>query len=269
MEDLVVKVQEWFALFGLKALAAVAIMGIGRYAAVGVRSFLRKTLARARIDRTLVSFVSSMAYVAVIVFVVVAALGQLGVETASIIAVLGAAGLAVGLALQGSLSNFAAGVLILVFKPFKVGDYIEAGGTAGSVEEIGILTVELSTPDNRRVIVPNSKAMGDCIVNYTATGTRRLDLAVSVGYGEDLARVQGVLRTILDEEPRVLPEPAAKIGVLELADSGVTVAVRPWVKTADYWDVRFDMLEKIKQRFDAEGIVIPFPQMDVHLRRDG
>ena len=269
MEDLVVKVQEWFALFGLKALAAVAIMGIGRYAAVGIRSFLRKTLARARIDRTLVSFVSSMAYVAVIVFVVVAALGQLGVETASIIAVLGAAGLAVGLALQGSLSNFAAGVLILVFKPFKVGDYIEAGGTAGSVEEIGILTVELKSPDNRLVIVPNSKVMGDCIVNYTATGTRRLDLAVSVGYGEDLARVQGVLRTILDEEPRVLPEPAAKIGVLELADRGVTVAVRPWVKTADYWDVRFDMLEKIKQRFDAEGIVIPFPQMDVHLRRDG
>ena len=142
MEDLVVKVQSWFALFGLKALAAVAIMGIGRYAAVGIRSFLRKTLARARIDRTLVSFVSSMAYVAVIVFVVVAALGQLGVETASIIAVLGAAGLAVGLALQGSLSNFAAGVLILVFKPFKVGDYIEAGGTAGSVEEIGNQTEE-------------------------------------------------------------------------------------------------------------------------------
>ncbi|MGI5870266.1 MAG: mechanosensitive ion channel family protein [Kiritimatiellia bacterium] len=266
MEALVVKIQEWFALFGLRVLAAVAILGIGRYVAVGVRSFLRKALTRTRIDRTLISFVSSLAYVGVIIFVVIAALGQLGVETASIIAVLGAAGLAVGLALQGSLSNFAAGVLILVFKPFKVGDYIEAGGTAGTVDEIGILTIELKTPDGRLVVVPNSKAMGDCIVNYTATGRRRLDVTVSVDYEEDLTRVLRLLQTILDEEPRLLPEPAPRLGVLELGEHGVVVAARPWVKSSEYWDVRFDMLEKIKHRLDDEKIRIPFNQLDVHVR---
>jgi small conductance mechanosensitive channel len=241
------------------------ILVIGRFAAIGIRSFVRRLLTKSRVDTTLVGFITNLSYVAMMAFVIIAALGQLGVQTASFVAVLGAAGLAVGLALQGSLANFAAGVLMIIFKPFKVGDYIEAGGTAGTVEEIGIFSTELKSPDNKKVIVPNAKVTGDNIVNYTAKAQRRVDMIVGVSYSDDLDKVRKVLEAILSEDARILKEPAPIIGVLELANSSVNFAVRSWVNTADYWNVFIDNQEKIKKRFDAEGISIPFPQRDVHL----
>ena len=265
MEQVVVKLQEWIALYGLKVIAALAILVIGRYVAMGVRSVVKRLLQKSLVDDTLVSFVTSLSYVAMMAFIIIAAIGQLGVHTASFVAVLGAAGLAVGLALQGSLSNFAAGVLMIVFKPIKVGDFIEAGGTSGVVEEIGIFTTELKSPDNKKVIIPNAKVTGDNIVNYTAKDKRRVDLVAGVSYSDDLDKVRGVLEEILNEDERILQEPAPTIGVLELADSSVNFAVRPWVKTEDYWSVFFDTQERIKKRFDTEGIVIPFPQQDLHI----
>lgn len=265
MEELAGKLQEWIALYGLKVLAAVVILVLGRLAALGIRAIARRTLTKSGVDPTLVAFVTSVAYIGAMAFVVIAALGQLGVQTASFVAVLGAAGLAVGLALQGSLANFAAGVLMIIFKPFKVGDYIEAGGTAGVVEEIGIFTTVLKSPDNKKIIVPNAKATADNITNYSANDQRRVDIVAGVSYGDDLDKVRGLLEQILKDDERILAEPAPAVKVLELADSSVNFAVRPWVKTEDYWDVFFALQEEIKKRFDAEGISIPFPQQDVHL----
>ncbi|WPD22789.1 MAG: mechanosensitive ion channel [Candidatus Electrothrix scaldis] len=268
MEDLAVKIQEWVILYGIKVGAAILIFILGRYAALTIRSFVEKMLTKSRVDVTLISFLTSISYVAMMAFVVIAALSKLGIQTASFVAVLGAAGLAVGLALQGSLSNFAAGTLLIIFKPFKVGDYIEAAGTAGTVKEIGIFTTELRTPDNKKVIVPNAKASGDNIINYTATGQRRIDMIASVGYSDDLDKVREILISILAEDERILKDPTPVIAVLQLADSSVDFAVRPWVKTSDYFAVLCDTQEKIKKRFDAEGISIPFPQCDMHIHKD-
>ncbi len=265
METIVIKLQDLIAFYGLKVIAAVVILVIGRYVAIGVRNLLRRVMRKSSVEETLVSFVSNVAYVALLAFIVIAALGQLGVHTASFVAVIGAAGLAIGLALQGSLANFAAGVLMIIFKPFKVGDYIEGGGTAGTVEEISIFTTVLKSPDNRKIIVPNAKMTGDNIVNYSAKEQRRIDIVAGVSYGDDLDKVRKVLEQILAEDARILKDPAPTIGVLALADSSINFAVRPWVKTGDYWSVYFDTHEKIKKRFDAEGISIPFPQRDVHL----
>lgn len=267
MEQVIVKVQEWFVLYGLRVVGAIAILVIGWFAAKGVRALIRRMLRRANVDATLVSFVASLCYVGIMAFVIIAALGKLGVETASFVVVLGAAGLAIGLALQGSLANFAAGVLMIIFRPFKAGDYIEGGGVAGVVKEIGIFTTELRSPDNRKIIVPNGKMMGDNIVNYTAEDMRRIDLTAGVSYSDDLDKVRKVLEEILAKDGRVLKDPAPTIGVLELGDSSVNFAVRPWVKTSDYWDVYFATQESIKKRFDAAGISIPFPQQDVHLHK--
>ena len=267
MEQIAAKMQEWIALYGLKVLAALVIIVIGRFAAGGIRSLVRRLLQRSRVDEILVSFTGSVIYVAIIAFVIIAALGQLGVQTASFIAVIGAAGLAVGLALQGSLANFAAGVLMIIFKPFKVGDFIEGGGVLGVVEAIGIFTTELKSPDNKKIIVPNAKMTGDNIVNYSAKDLRRVDIVAGVSYADDIDKVKSILRDILSNDDRVLKDPAPMICVLELADSSVNLAVRPWVKTADYWDVFFATQESIKKRFDAEGITIPFPQQDVHLHK--
>ena len=267
MEQVLLKIQEWIVLYGLKVIAAIAILLIGWIAAKGIRKIIRRMLQRAQVDETLVSFVSSLGYVGIMVFVVIAALGQLGVQTASFVVVLGSAGLAVGLALQGSLANFAAGVLMIIFRPFKVGDYIEGGGVAGVVEEIGIFTTELKSPDNKKIIVPNGKMTGDNIVNYTAKEIRRVDIVAGVSYKDDLEKVRNVLTDILAKDDRILKDPAPTIGVLELADSSVNFAVRPWVKTADYWNVFFATQENIKKRFDSEGICIPFPQRDVHIQK--
>jgi small conductance mechanosensitive channel len=198
-------------------------------------------------------------------FVIIATVGALGIQTTSFVAVLGAAGLAVGLALQGSLANFASGVLIVLFRPYKVGDFIEAAGIAGTVEKVEILTTVFKTGDNKRVIVPNGQVMGSVITNYSANEMRRVDMVVGVSYSDDLDKVRATLEDLIAAEDRIVADPAHKIAVSELADSSVNFVVRPWVKTEDYWGVMFDLTEAIKKRFDKEGISFPFPQQDVHL----
>ncbi|MGI9248857.1 MAG: mechanosensitive ion channel family protein, partial [Woeseiaceae bacterium] len=225
----------------------------------------RKVMQKQEVDKTLETFVCNLVRMALLVVVIIAAIGALGVQTTSFIAIFGAAGLAVGLALQGSLSNFAAGVLIVLFRPYKVGDYIEGAGISGSVEQVQILTTVLKTPDNKEVIVPNSQIMTSIITNYSANDTRRVDMVVGVSYSDDLDKVHKTIRSLVAADDRILDDPACAIAVLELGDSSVNFVVRPWVKTADYWDVRFDMTEAIKRRFDKEGISFPFPQQDVHL----
>jgi len=263
--SLIPQIQEWLAFYGLKIVAAIAIFIFGRWIAKILRNTLRKMMTRNKVDQTLVSFTGSILYAVLIVFVVIAALNQLGIQTTSLIAILGAAGLAVGLALPGSLSNFAAGVLMIIFRPFKSGDYIEGGGVSGTVEDVQIFTTQLITPDNKLIIVPNGKIMSDNIINYSAKDTRRLELVIGVGYGDDLDLARRVLQGVIDKEERILKNPAPMIAVKELADSSVNFVVRPWVNSGDYWGVYFDLVENIKKSFDREGVSIPFPQRDVHL----
>jgi small conductance mechanosensitive channel len=259
------RLQELVAFYGLKIVAAIVIFIVGRWVAKALRRLAVRMMTRAKVEETLVSFVGNLTYVGLLVFVIIAALNQLGVQTTSFIAIIGAAGLAVGLALQGSLANFAAGVLMIIFRPFKVGDYIEAAGVAGVVEEIEIFTTQLRTPDNKTIIIPNAGITGGNITNYSAKDTRRVDMVIGVGYGDDLIQVREILEDILAKDDRVLDDPAPTIAVLELGDSSVNFAVRPWVNTADYWGAYFDLTETVKKRFDEEGISIPFPQRDVHL----
>ena len=272
MQQMFNNTPEWLAkaetiltTFGFKIIAALLIFFVGRWIAKMVQNGLEKGMLKAKVDSVLVTFTVNMAYAAVMVFVVLAALGQLGVQTTSFIAVLGAAGLAVGLALQGSLSNFAAGVMIIIFRPFKIDDYVDGGGVSGVVKAIHIFTTTLTTPDNKKVIVPNSKMMGDNITNYSAEGTRRVDLTASISYGDSIDKAKSALMDLLVKDPRVLKDPAPFVGVSAMADSSVNFAVRPWVKVEDYWDVFFALNEAIKKRFDADGLTIPFPQRDVHL----
>ena len=260
--------QAWTDLavtYGIKLLTAIAIFVIGRWVAKAITGFLRKAMSRAKADDMLIGFLGNIAYGLLLTFVVIAALSQLGIETTSLAAIIAAAGLAVGLALQGSLSNFAAGVMIIIFRPFKKGDYIEAGGTAGSVHDISIFTTTLKTPDNKTVIVPNSGVTGGNITNYSAEAKRRVDFVFGIGYNDDMKKAKTVLEQIIAADERVLQDPAPVVAVLELADSSVNFAVRPWVKTSDYWDVFFDITEAVKDTFDKEGISIPFPQQDVYM----
>ena len=257
--------QDLITTFGLKIVAAIAIFVVGRWIAKGLTNLTRRAMDKAKVDEMLAKFLGNLVYVALLTFVVLAAINQLGVQTTSFIAVIGAAGLAIGLALQGSLANLAAGVLIIIFRPYKVGDYIEAGGVAGVVVEAQIFTTVLKSPDNKMIIVPNGQIMGGTITNFSARAERRIDLVVGVGYDADLDKTRKVLTDILSADQRILEEPAPLIGIVELADSSVNFVVRPWVKTADYWSVYFDLNESIKKRFDAEGITIPFPQRDVHI----
>jgi small conductance mechanosensitive channel len=263
------QVQEVAAVWGLKVIAAVAIFIIGRWIAKLIRRIVRRVMEKAEVEPIIIGFASSMAYIALLAFVVIAALGQLGIQTTSFIAILGAAGLAIGLALQGSLANFAAGFLMIVFRPFKVGDFIEGAGVAGVVQEIQIFTTTLKTPDNKTIIIPNAKLSGDNIINYSAQETRRVDMTVGVAYDADLAHVKNVLNDIISKDERIFADPAPKVAVAELADSSVNFVVRVWTKTADYWGVKFDATEAIKNRFDAEGIGIPFPQHDIHIVSGG
>jgi len=259
--------QEWVALYGLQVIGALVILVLGRIAAGITKSILRALMTKSKIDPTLISFVTSVTYVGIMVFVIIAAISKLGMQTASFVAVIGAAGLAIGLAMQGSLANFASGVLMLIFKPIKIGDFIEAGGATGVVNEIGIFTTVITSVDNKKIIVPNAGITGSNIVNYTAEETRRVDIVAGVSYGDDIDKVRNVLEGILAGDNRVLKNPAPTIAVVELGDSSVNFVVRPWVKTADYWKVFFSIQEQIKKRFDAEGITIPFPQQDVHVHK--
>ena len=267
MENIWTTVKDWAGIYGWNIIGALAILIIGRLVTGILTSISRRLMQRAKVDVTLVKFLANLIKALLMTFVIVAAISQLGVETTSFIAILGAAGLAVGFALQGSLGNFASGVMLIIFRPFKVGDYVEAGGQAGSVEEIAIFTTVLKTPDNRRVIVPNGQVTGGSIINYSAMDTRRVDLVFGIGYGDDIKKAKQTLERILSEDNRILKEPAPVVAVLELADSSVNFVVRPWVKTSDYWGVHFDLTEKVKLTFDEMGISIPFPQRDVHLHQ--
>lgn len=254
--------------FGLQLVTAIAIFVIGRWVAKALSRGLRRVMRARSIDAILETFVSNIVYWLLMAFVIIAAITQLGVQTTSFIAVVGAAGLAIGLAMQGALSNFAAGVLIVLFRHYKVGDYIEAGGVGGSVEAVQILTTTLKTPDNKIIIIPNSQIMDGIITNYSANDTRRVDMTFGVGYGDDLDKVRAAIKDVVESDPRIHKEPAPLIAVNELADSSVNFYVRPWVNTSDYWGVYWDLTEAIKKRFDKEGISIPFPQRDVHIIKD-
>ncbi|WP_457676986.1 mechanosensitive ion channel family protein [Thiolapillus sp.] len=257
--------KELLIQYGPRILAAIAIFIIGKMIAKWLRRLVVRLMDKAEVDPMVTGFTASMVYIGLMVFVVMAALGQVGIQTTSFLAVLGAAGLAIGLALQGSLANFAAGFLLIIFRPFKVGDVIEAAGVTGKVDLIQIFTTTLKTPDNKTIIVPNAKLGNDNIINYSTQKTRRVDLVVGVSYDADLKETRAILQDIVDSDERVLRDPAPQIVVGELADSSVNFFVRVWVNSADYWDVYFDANETVKLRLDEAGIGIPYPQRDVHL----
>jgi small conductance mechanosensitive channel len=251
--------------FGIKLATALAIFLIGKFIIRLIVGTISKVMTNQAVDKTLKAFICNFVQISLMVVVVIASIGALGVETTSFIAIIGTAGLAVGLALQGSLSNFASGVLIVLFRPYRVGDFIEAAGIAGNVDQVQILTTILKTGDNKQIIVPNSQIMDSIITNYSANDTRRVDMVIGVSYDDDLDKVRKTLQNLIATEERILDEPATTIAVSELADSSVNFVVRPWVKSSDYWGVMFDMTEAIKKRFDKEGISFPYPQQDVHL----
>lgn len=251
-----------------RMLAALLVLLAGLWLARLVTGGARRLLLR-RIDAAVASFLARLINIALVLVVVIATLDQLGVQTTSLVAILGAAGLAVGLALKDSLGNFAAGVMLIMFRPFRANDYVEAAGVAGTVREVRIFATVLVTPDNRVITVPNGAIINGNIINYSAEPIRRLDLQVQVAYGSDLARVRAILLDILREDARVLGEPAPTVAVNELEENGVVVLVRPWVAGADYWPLRWSLLERIHQRFGEEGIRIPFPQRELHHVREG
>lgn len=259
--------SEYLLQYGLQTISALAIFFIGKWLARLATGFLVAQLNKHGVDPMITGFLNGLLYWILLVFILIAALSQLGIQTAQFIAVLGAAGLAVGLALQGSLSNFAAGILIIIFKPFKLGDYIEAGGAAGSVSEIRIFSIQLITPDNKEVIIPNSSVMNSNIINFTAQAKRRVDLKIGVSYDSHLPDVKKLLQEIVATHPKVLKNDANLVAVSELGDSSVNFVVRAWVDTSDYWPVYFELTETIKLKLDEANIKIPFPQMDVHVHK--
>jgi len=250
---------------GISLLMALAILIVGRQLVKLILRLITVALEKSKVEDTVRIFVTNLLNTLLMILVFIAAINQLGIETTSIIAVLGAAGLAIGLALQGSLSNFAAGILIVIYRPYKVGDYIEAGNHAGTVKDIQIFSTVLKTPDNKIVVVPNGSIMNGSIVNYSGQDKRRIDLIISCSYEDDIDKVRSVLEDILKKEKRVLKDPKPQIAVAELADSSVNFIFRPWVKRTDYLPVYYSLLEEVKKRFDKEGISIPYPQSDVHV----
>jgi len=264
-EEIWPKVQEFLWDYGPKVVGALVTLIVGWIVAKIIRGILKKVMRRAKVDGTLIGFIANLAYIALMAFVVIAALGKLGVQTGSFIAIVGAAGLAIGFALQGSLSNFAAGVLMIIFRPIKTGDFVEAGGATGTVNEIQVFATVMTTPDNKKIIVPNSSVMGGNIVNYSALGTRRVDMVFGIGYDDDVKQAKQVLERIVAEHPLVLKDPAPVVAMAALADSSVNFNVRPWAKGSDYWTVYADVHEQVKSEFDKHGISIPYPQRDVHM----
>jgi small conductance mechanosensitive channel len=259
--------SDTFVALLINIVIAAAILFGGIWLSKQAKKYIVVIMERRNVDALLASFSSNIVYVALVAFVVIAALSKLGIQTTSFVAIIGAAGLAVGLALQGSLANFASGVMIIAFRPFKVGDFIEAGGVAGVVEGIQIFSTQMRTGDNKQIIVPNSNITGSNITNYSAKDTRRVDMIFGVGYGDDIKKTKDVLTELIERDDRILKDPAPLVAVSALADSSVNFVVRPWVKSADYWGVMFDFTEAVKLRFDEEGISIPYPQQDVHLHK--
>jgi small conductance mechanosensitive channel len=253
--------------WGGRLIAAILILIVGKWIAGSIRRVFERALEARKVDKTIVSFLGNLGYMLLMTLVVLMAIGKLGVNTTSFVAVVGAAGLAVGLALQGSLSNFASGVLLIIFRPFKAGDFVEAGGAAGIVEEIQVFCTKIRTGDNKAIIIPNSGVLGGNIVNYSAKETRRVELIFGIGYDDDLRKAKALLQEIIAADERILKDPESLVAVKELADSSVNFVVRVWVKSADFWNVHFHLVETVKLRFDEEGISIPYPQRDVHIHQ--
>jgi len=258
-------IETYLIPWGINIGLAITIFIVGRIVISIINGVVKKLLLKAKIDQILVNFISAIVRGLLFLFVIIAALSQLGINTTSLIALIGAAGLAVALSLKDSMQNFAAGVMLLVFRPFSVGDFVEAGGTSGSVKEINIFSSTFLTPDNKQVIIPNGAIYSGVITNYSATGTRRIDMVFGIGYEDDIETAKGIIEDALKSESRILNAPEYVIAVGELADSSVNFYVRPWVDTSNYWPVYFDLTEKIKLEFDKNGISIPYPQMDVHM----
>ncbi len=251
--------------WGIRVLGALGVLIIGRIVAGWARRGTRKGLERANLDPTLIPFLASLVYYAIITMVLIAVLNLFGIETTSLIAVVGAAGLAIGLAMQGTLSNVAAGVMLLVFRPFKLGDFVEISGTSGSVAEIALFSTTLNTGDNVRITVPNGSIYGEIIKNFSANDTRRNELVVGISYGDDMGRAIEVISAVLADDPRVLATPEPLVAVSNLGDSSVDIVVRPWCNKSDYWPLRFDLNRAFKERLEAAGCSIPYPQTDVHI----
>ena len=254
--------------YGLKIISAILIFIIGKWIVKKVTKGIRTLMLKADVDRTLVEFGESLIYFSLLMMVIIASLNALGINTSSFLAIFGAAGLAIGLALQGSLANVGAAVLIIVFRPFKVGDFVEAGGAVGTVEDINLFSTIIAPLDNRTIIVPNSNIVGGNIVNYSIKDNRRVDHVFGIGYDDDLKLAKDTLMEMMMNDDRILKDPAPFVAVSELADSSVNFTTRAWVKTADYWDVYFEQIEKVKLTFDEKGISIPYPQMDVHADKE-
>jgi small conductance mechanosensitive channel len=264
-EEIIQTIVSLTSTWGLQVIGAVAVLLVGRFVAGVLRRTMRRALERSKVDASLVPFFSSAVYYLAITVVVIAVLELFGIQTTSMIAVVGAAGLAIGLAMQGTLSNVASGVMLLIFRPFRLGDFVEVAGVAGSVAEIGLFSTALNTPDNVRIIVPNSAIYGATMKNYSANDTRRNDLVIGVAYGDSIPQAIEIVRNVLTADARVLPEPAAVVAVGELGDSSVNLLVRPWCRKEDYWDLRFELTRKLKEELESGGCSIPFPQRDVHL----
>jgi small conductance mechanosensitive channel len=251
--------------WGGRVAAALLVFLIGRIIARTLTLWFRRAVGRVGIDDTLTHFFGSLVYIVLLIFVALTAVAILGVPTTNFLAMIGAAGLAIGLAVKDSLSNFSSGVMLVFFRPFKVGDYVEAAGVGGTVEAIGIFNTIVKTPDNRVITIPNSLVYAGTITNYTAEPRRRIDLVIGISYADDVAKAKTLIGEILAADERVLADPAPALLLLELADSSVNIAVRPWVATADYWSVRSDLLERIKRTLEDNGLSIPFPQRDLHI----
>lgn len=250
--------------WGINIIMALLIFLVGKFVVSIIAKVIGSVMKKAMVDNILIEFISSIVKTVLLLFVVVASLNQLGVDTTSLIALIGAAGLAIGLSLQSTLQNLAAGVMLIIFRPFKDGDFIDAGGVLGTVEKIQIFNTVMRTGDNREMIVPNGSIFGGTITNFSAKKTRRVDMVFGIGYDDDIRKAKEVIKSILDADDRVLKDPEPLIAVAELADSSVNFNVRPWCKSADYWDVYFDTHENIKLEFDKQNISIPYPQMDIH-----
>jgi small conductance mechanosensitive channel len=258
-------IQTWVSLYAFNIIGAILIFIVGKWLSRKIANLLAKLMEKSDVDHTLINFLTNLIYYTLVVLVVIAAVGRLGVNTTSFLTIVGAAGLAVGLALKDSLSNFAAGVMLVLFRPFTIGDVVSTAGITAKVEKITIFNTLFCTPDNQLVIVPNNKIISDIITNINVKDTRRIDFVVGISYSDDMTQAKTILERLAGEDSRILKDPATTIAVAELADSSVNLVFRPWVKTSDYWDVKFDLTEKIKNALDEAGISIPFPQQDVHL----
>ncbi len=266
-QELVPELKKYLTEFGVHINSALIILIVGFWISKSLTKILKKVLTRRNVDFTLVHFLSSALKFALYLFVIIAAVGQLGIETTSFIAALGAAGLAIGLALQGSLANVAAGVMLIIFRQVRVGQFVESGGVSGTVEKVGIFNTTLVSIDNKVIFIPNSKLINDNIINYSEKEIRRIDLVFGISYTDDVDKAKNIIKNLIDSEPLILKDPEPIIVVGELADNSVNIFVRPWVKTPDLLAVRFKLIESVKKKFDEEKITIPFPQRDVHLHQ--